>query len=142
HKISAKISGDGIEEQEISAELKIKPYMFEVEKYRADWLLGWDAAVDSMENTYFAQTPGKLFVEAGKENGLESAADFWSGMNDMMDTVNDVSKLADIAFEEKDMYEAIIWSIFESSADFNLISKIDSQIKSNGKTVYDYVSGQ
>ena len=142
HTASAKLSGDGIEESELSAELSIKPYVFEVEKYRADWLLNWDAGLSSMENTYFKENPGELFVEAGKQNGMESLSDFWRGMNDLVDTVEDVSKLGDIVFEDKDMYEAILWDIFESSLDFNTISKIDAQIQSNGKNVFDYVSGQ
>lgn len=142
HTATAKISGDGIEESELSAELNIKPYVFEVEKYRADWLLNWDAGLSSMENTYFKENPGELFVEAGKKNGLESLSDFWRGMNDLVDTVEDVSKLGDIVFEDKDMYEAILWDIFESSLNFNAISKIDAQIQSNGKNAFDYVSGQ
>ncbi|MDO5396376.1 MAG: S-layer homology domain-containing protein [bacterium] len=122
----------------------IKPYLFEVEKYRANEVMTGlsGKTLFSMENTYFEQTPGKVLVEAGKKNGLDKLTEFWRGMNDEVGAVNDISKIADLAFEEKDMYEAIIWAIFESGADFKLISNIDSTIADNGKKVYDFVSGQ
>lgn len=120
------------------------PYVFEVERYRADYILDKSSSniLSDMENRIFKLTCGKEIYENGKEKKVGVLTDFWRGMNDLFNAADDVSSLGDVAFEEKDIYEAVIWDIFESSINFQSMSKIDATISDNGKNVYDYVTKQ
>lgn len=123
---------------------------FEVNKYRADFLLK-DTLGSTMENTYFNfnNTPSNILYQAVKDSNVLWQANAWKAFSDTIDAVDSPSKLLDYSVEEKDMYSAIIFNMFESATDYKIMQCIDNEavketkklvstVTSSMKNLYNY----
>ena len=107
---------------------------FELNKYRANYVIDNNFTY-TIEHTY--DTPSRLLYNAGIESGLYNNATLWKTITDTVDGLDDISKIADYQFEEKDMYSAIIFNIFQTSTDFKIVDCINNEITQDTK---DWVS--
>ncbi|MGN0163068.1 MAG: lectin-like protein [Candidatus Ornithomonoglobus sp.] len=114
---------------------------FQVDKYRANYLINSKTGA-TMEDTYIniSKTPCRITYETGQENGLDDAASAWSAVMNTLNSIDNPSSITEYAFEEKDMYSAIIMSLFESSVDYKLMGYIDNEITKQSKSLVSTVT--
>lgn len=112
---------------------------FQVDMYRANYLI--DSQIGkTMEEKYLNfDTPSKTIVETGKKNGLSSMAGIWKLVTGGIDAVDDPKKLAEFAFEQKDVYEAIIMDLLKTSVDIRIMECINNDITESSKKLTDNV---
>jgi len=105
---------------------KIVDSEFDEYIYRADYLTSNPAAV---ENNFQSTTPGQSLYDALKKNGAATAVSCWKGFTHTVDAIDDPSKVIDFSFEQKDVYEAIIFNMFEkySTGSGSLLEKYSTQ---------------
>lgn len=117
------------------------PSEFKVNQYRADFLLK-DMLGSTMENTYFNinNTPSNILYQAAKDSDVLWQANAWKAFSDTIDAVDSPSKLLDYSVEEKDMYSAIIFNMFESSTDYKLMQCIDNEAVKETKNLVSNVT--
>ncbi len=142
-QMNVKISGDNIEETNTTYEFNIDKYEFEIDIYRAKHLTNSKTG-SIMEDTYIniGRTPCKILYDAGQENGLDNAVAAWDSVMNSLDIVDNPASIADYAFEEKDMYEAIIMSLFESSVDYKIMGYINGEITKQSKNLFSQITSQ
>ena len=66
-------------------------------------------------NALYQDTPCVEMQHQAEESGLAKKADAWKLMQDIVGSVDDPSKILDKAFAEEDMYEGIIFALFENT---------------------------
>lgn len=127
--INVKITGDNVAEKNITYDLSVDKKEFQVDIYRADYLINSEIG-SVMENTYIDinTTPCKKLYDAGQKNGFDDAIAAWDTVMGILNAVDRPSSMADDVFEEKDIYSAIIMDIFESSIDYKIMEYIDNEI--------------
>lgn len=112
---------------------------FQVDIYRANYLINFDIG-SIMEKEYFNfDTPSKTIVDTGKNNGLSTMIDAWNLVTGTVDTVDDPTKLEDYICEQKDVYEAILLDLLESSVDNDVLAIVNNDIVKNSKKIADTV---
>lgn len=117
---------------------------FEVNTYRADYLLDNQSRLSAMEYFVTMETPGEIIVKNGEENHLGTATDFWKLLTSVGDGVDNVSAAIDIPFKEKEMYKAILLDIFEQSMGNEMLTsaeELSSKAKSALKAVTSVSDG-
>lgn len=140
-QMGVKISGDNIEETNTTYEFNIDRYEFQIDVYRAKYLTNSETG-SIMEDTYIdiTSTPCKILYDAGQENGLDNAVAAWDAVMNSLDVVDNPASIADYTFEEKDMYEAIIMSLFESSVDYKIMGYINGEITKQSKNLFSQLT--
>lgn len=136
NQMTVKITGDNVNEKTFTYNFNVEKYVFEFNKYRANYLINtWRC--ETMENDLdFDNSPSRQLYNAGKEAGLDGAAGAWNVFMDTLGAIDNPSSILDYAFEEKDMYEAIIMSMFESSVDYKIIDCLNSDITKQTKDLF------
>ncbi len=136
------VSADNTDKNDYTFDLDVTSGDFEVNKYRADYILkterGQNAA--AIEKTFTSDTPASIFYENGKRNNLNLSVNFWDAIQNAGKLVNNPTKAIDVTLEKKDMYEALLWNIFESSCTLDLIDEMDAAISDSSKDVYDGIT--
>lgn len=86
--------------------------------YQANYLSNLDnpAPHTTQGYMYDIKTPSQVYVQAGKENGLEVRLNAWRIVTEAGDAVNNPSGVVDIPLEYKDIYSAVILNILQSSS--------------------------
>lgn len=139
---TTKPSGANIDEDNNSFESNADESEFEVNKYRADFLLDSTVGICSttIEKYFNDDTPASIFYETGKQNNLELSVDFWKTIQNADKMFDNPTKALDVAFDKKDMYEALLWNVFESSCNLDLLDEMDASINGSSKEVYDSIT--
>ena len=88
--------------------------VFDAAVYQADFRL-------EKNNTYegakmFQKSPSKKLYDSGEKEGLTNATKAWKAITKAADAMDKPSTLLDIPLEKKDMYTAIILSVFEAES--------------------------
>lgn len=108
--------------------------------YRADYYLEEHSSVT--ENTNFSAdgSPCKILYDAGREKGLANVVAAWKAVTGALDTIDKPSSAIDLMFEKKNMYSAIIFSIFqaESKNSHTILQGSDKAVQLSGK-LFSYV---
>lgn len=89
-------------------------YDFDVTVYHASWI--YDVCRDEnnlMEHYFYTDTPSKILDTKAKENHLYTGVKEWEELQLLLGSLDDPYKLPDKVFEKKDVYEGIIFSLFE-----------------------------
>lgn len=68
-----------------------------------------------MERFFYEDTPSQIIDSAAEVTNLKNKMLAWKNFRDMLDAIDDPSKIPDQVCEEKDLYEAIILSLFEKA---------------------------
>lgn len=86
--------------------------------YQANYLADLDnpAPHTTHDYMYNIKTPSQVYVQAGKENGLDATLNAWRIVTETGDAVNNPSSVVDIPMEYKDIYSAVIMNILQSSS--------------------------
>ncbi len=126
--MNIQISGDNVETKNIIYDFLVDSYTFQVDIYRADYVI--TEHKKTMEDTYICSdiTPSRELYRAGQKNGLDDTITAWNTLMDTLNTVDKPSSIIDYAFEEKDMYSAIIMDVLESSVNYEVMETIDNEI--------------
>ena len=107
---------------------------FDAAVYQADYMLQHDNGYE--ENRMFQEvSPSKTFYEAGEKQGLTSSIKSWKAVTNALDMMDKPSTLLDVGFERKDMYSAVVLSIFEadSKKSHTVVRYSDQAVKWSGK---------
>lgn len=108
--------------------------------YRADYYLEEHSSIT--ENTNFSAdgSPCKILYDAGREKGLANVVAAWKAVTGALDTIDKPSSAIDLMFEKKNMYSAIIFSIFqaESKNSHTILQGSDKAVQLSGK-LFSYV---
>lgn len=123
-------SADNVTSKKYTHTLSIAEDIFELNKYRAEWFLDSEVRATSESVFYgdLSDTPSRIIYQTGLENNLGDAAMAWSTFMDTLDMIDSPSSILDYAFEEKDIYEAIIMSLFECSVDYSATSILTNEV--------------
>ena len=113
---------------------------FNASVYHSNYILNNETTMEE----YFKTTPSQIIYSEAESSGLATSTAAWSTMTSIVDSVDDPSKILDKAFTKKDMYEGIIFSMFEEASEnsgsgfikssANISKKVDS-LFSTVKTV-------
>jgi hypothetical protein len=113
---------------------------FNADIYSANYYLKNKSS--STENVYFSSTatPCTTLYNTGKDEGLATSVKAWKAVTNALSAADKPSSVVDATFEKKDMYEAIIFSIFkvDSESDSTLLSKL-TEIQDNSSELLKYV---
>ena len=141
--VKVHVTGDNVNAADFTYNIIIDRYAFDVDIYKADHLITSKLG-NTMENTYFdlPDSPSQQLRKAGRECGMDGAAGAWNAFMDSLNMVDNPSSVADYAFEEKDMYEAIIMSMFETSVDYKVMSCINNDITKQTRDLTNFVTNQ
>lgn len=123
-KISVKLSsaaGQTLQKKNI----EVKP-MFEVNTYRTDYILNHANYLEAVEYYVTMDSPSSIIVKSGKENNLNDSVACWNLLTTIGDGAGDASKVLDIPFKEKEMYQAILIDIFEQSMENAMLTGANS----------------
>jgi len=108
--------------------------VFDAAVYQADYMLQHDNGYE--ENRMFQEvSPSKTFYEAGEKQGLTSSIKSWKAVTNALDMMDKPSTLLDVGFERKDMYSAVVLSMFEadSKKSHTVVRYSDQAVKWSGK---------
>lgn len=108
--------------------------VFDAAVYQADYMLQHDNGYE--ENRMFQEvSPSKTFYEAGEKQGLTSSIKSWKAVTNALDMMDKPSTLLDVGFERKDMYSAVVLSMFEadSKKSHTVVRYSDQTVKWSGK---------
>jgi len=122
---------------------------FDESIYRASWISDTGCGLDTI--IAGTDTPAATIYNEAENSGLATAIDGWNLMQDTLGAVlDDPSGLLDVPLEKKDVYEGIIFSLFETAADVTIFPMEDlgksavketnsllSLIKTGMKTKFD-----
>lgn len=89
--------------------------------YHASYIYDWnqDTGADGYLNFHVnSETPSQIMYSAAKENGLDTEAVLWDKMKKTLETVESPSKILDVdkTLTKKDLYEGIIFAIFQDAS--------------------------
>jgi len=140
HTISVEVSGDNVDnEDDFTYDLIVGSYTFTPEKYKADHIIYNSELAKIIENTFNSDTPATTLRNAGERNGLSTSVDFWNAVKNAGKIVDNPANITDVVLEKKDMYEAILWDVFETSCNSDLIDAMQTSIDESGKNAYDTI---
>ena len=108
--------------------------VFDAAVYQADYMLQHDNGYE--EDRMFQEvSPSKTFYEAGEKQGLTSSIKSWKAVTNALDMMDKPSTLLDVGFERKDMYSAVVLSMFEadSKKSHTVVRYSDQAVKWSGK---------
>jgi len=112
---------------------------FQIDKYRANYLLNSYTGL-TMEKEYLNfDTPSKTITDTGKKNGLSTMANIWKYITGTVENVDDPTKIVGYAAEQKDVYEAIIMELLETSFDNRIMECINNDLTKERKELTDLV---
>ena len=145
--MTARLTGSNVKATETTYNFVIDRHVFDADICRADYIL----SLPSVENAFsdLSESPTQQLVKAAEQNGLGNSAEAWQKLMQAINTADNPSSLGDCVFKEKDMYTAIIMSLFESSVDYKVMSCVNnditkqtkefvSTVTSEIKTIFDY----
>ena len=134
HTINVNISGDEIIPRNFSTNIYINEESFNAAIYKANWNINNKVSgLESAESLYFINTPSNILKEAGEQNGLRSLTTIWTGITKGMDIIDDPTSAIDYTFSLKDMYEVIIFDMFDSSVDGKMMGYVNNDIIKQSK---------
>ena len=86
--------------------------------YRASRLM--DSSSDEasyVKSLVSMDTPTELMIDLLQQNGFDDAAATWTAFTGILDSLDDVTEIGELHFEQQDVYSAIILSSLEASAE-------------------------
>lgn len=141
-KLNVKITGDNVEEKTYTHDFNVEKSVFQVDIYRANHLLNSDTG-SRMEKEYLIfDTPSKTIVDTGKNNGLATMIDAWKGVTGGADVLENPTNLVGFAAEQKDIYEAIIMDLLETSVDYKIMGYINGEITKQTIDLFSHITSQ
>lgn len=135
-------------ENGVSASCKVKVVaqkeitVFDPDIYRASYLYDNEAMSANIYSYLSGETPSEKICS---DKELVAVAKEWKFLQDLLGTIDDPSNILDKPLEKKDMYEAIIFDLFESSSSLSVpleeqykeVNKLVSIIKKEYETAYN-----
>lgn len=141
-EITIRASAENAAAQKYTHTINVVKDDFDVDIYRANWVTNEWVNGSTMENEFFGTTPSSIIYDEALKNGLSVGSEAWSLFMDTIDKVDDPSKIMDYAVEEKDMYSAIIFNIFESAADCSATSVMTNEITKDANSLLSSAAGE
>ena len=112
--INVKIYVDSEDVMNTQYTIKVVKTGFQEDIYRADHNVNRGVAVKNIEKDVMQDdTPSKIFRDSARENGVDVLSYTWKTAKETWNSFDDPSKIADYAFEEKDMYKALIFDMLD-----------------------------
>lgn len=104
---------------------------FQEDIYRAHYNAEKSTAVGAIYNKVMVQdSPARRLKNAAAKNGLNLTSISWDMVNKSLNTIDNPGKILDYAFEEKDIYKAMIFEMFDCKTENKLNDFIsDKNIK-------------
>lgn len=96
---------------------------FDATVYRADYLQSDETTPRAIQQSIDETTPSKVFVDALKESGVTNVLDVWKGFDNFSKLLNDITNVADLNAEPKDLYSGVILSALKASCTVDLVPK-------------------
>lgn len=94
-------------------------------KYRADYYL--ENSLAAFEPVMYDASPSQELYRVGKMNGLIDTAEQWRVLTFALESISDPTEFDDKVFSRKDLYTALIFSIFEEDNRKNVSGFFDSK---------------
>ncbi len=101
----------------MTAECKMIAAKFDREIYHAAYL--YDFYKDNsggMQGFFYSDTPAQIMHNQAETSGLATSVEAWNTMQDILGAVDDPSKILDKPMEKTQLYEGIIFALFEDAA--------------------------
>ncbi|MBO5523771.1 MAG: hypothetical protein J5986_08885, partial [Roseburia sp.] len=90
---------------------------FDASLYQASYIYDFYQNTDSGMESYFnSDTPSKIINTEAEKSGLATSTQAWKDLQTLLGTIDDPSNLLDKPFEKMDLYEGIIFSLFETAS--------------------------
>ena len=90
---------------------------FDASLYQASYIYDfYQNANGGMESYFNSDTPSKIINTEAEKSGLATSAQAWKDLQTLLGAIDDPSNLLDKAFEKMDLYEGIIFSLFETAS--------------------------
>lgn len=123
---------------DIDDELTVDP--FDMYLYRSSLLTDPDSKAGPTAEFYInSETPGENMLKQLQKNGFASTSDAWKAVTQTIDLAMDAGKGIDYAFEEKEIYQAILMDSFETSYKLSLVDAINNDIVKDSKELLNIV---
>ena len=91
---------------------------FDASLYQASYIYDFYQNTDSGMESYFnSDTPSKIINTEAEKSGLATSAQAWKDLQTLLGAIDDPSNLLDKPFEKMDLYEGIIFSLFETASE-------------------------
>lgn len=91
---------------------------FDASLYQASYIYDFYQNTDSGMESYFnSDTPSKIINTEAEKSGLVTSAQAWKDLQTLLGAIDDPSNLLDKPFEKMDLYEGIIFSLFETASE-------------------------
>ena len=91
---------------------------FDVSLYQASYIYDFYQNTDSGMESYFnSDTPSKIINTEAEKSGLATSAQAWKDLQTLLGAIDDPANLLDKPFEKMDLYEGIIFSLFETASE-------------------------
>lgn len=116
-----------------------KSSTFKENIYRFNYIQYSDLGETMKEQYFDFGTPSKTIVTTGKKNGLSKMIDAWNAVTGFINAVDDPTKIVDYTFEQKDVYEAIIMDLLETSTDIRIMECVNNGLTKDVKKLTDLV---
>lgn len=101
---------------------------FQLETYRADYLLDGDGA-DVLERTMNGNSPTRILVDAlQNDSHFADAAATWETMNMLLSAVNNPATATDILVERQDLYAALTLQILQAATEVGFADSLESAL--------------
>ena len=103
---------------------------FEYHRYRADYYLKNQVGI--VEPTLFELSPTRTIYQSEEQKGFWGRTDYatklWRELTNKLDAIDDPSTIPDSAVEKKDVYVALIFSLFQAATDdSSIINQINQK---------------
>lgn len=95
--------------------------------YQASYV--YDEQTDMFEKDFYGDTPSIKIYEQAEENGLINSVEAWNEFQDAFKAMDDLSTVVDIPCRKRDMYQGIIFSVFEVSSELSDYTYNTSEVK-------------
>lgn len=107
--------------------------VFDAAVYQAESTLERDTGYE--ENSMFQGSPSKTLYDCGEKEGLTNSTKAWKAVTKTLDAMDKPSTMLDDVFEKKDMYSAIVLSVFEAGnkKSHTITQYSDQAVKWSGK---------
>lgn len=101
---------------------------FQLETYRADYLLDGDGA-DVLERTMNGNSPTRILVDAlQNDSHFADAAATWETMNMILSAVNNPATATDVLVERQDLYAALTLQILQAATEVGFADSLESAL--------------
>lgn len=92
------------------------------------------------EDLFNEISPSSTLYEAGVQSGMDISVAKWKAFSSFLESVDKPSSMIDAVFEKKDLYEGLVFSIFECQYSDDAIAKFDtSNIKEANGLYKDFL---